>query len=585
MSNNVKSVRGLEWVAKERKAVDAFVLEARDDNEEDKVIPEEVVSIAVNRDVGDLDEFFRPTLRGSMPDPFILKEMKEAVERGMAAARAKEKICIYGDYDVDGATSSSILVRYFRHVGCDVSFYIPDRLGEGYGPNVPAVEKIAAEGTSLIIFADSGTMAFDPLAKAKELGVDVVVLDHHQQEETLPEGIIVNPNRKDETGEFSYLCTAGLAFLYLVGLQRSLREDGFFEDEDLPEYNLKNLLGVVALGTVADVVPLRGLNRAYVKLGIPLMAINPGLMGLAVANGVEPEDFTPHTCGFVFGPCINAGGRIDDTKWGTRLLTCDDHAEAEEIGQRLFEINQERRAMQQHIENAAHEQARDQADSNVIIVYGEDWHPGVVGIVASRIKDNFDRSAIVIGEGGKGSARSVDGFDIGGAIIKSYKAGVVLKGGGHKAAGGLTIDVAKIDELRAFMKKESEGLVRPPLKADLEFKAGALTTEMIDEFATLGPFGMGNSEPRVIFSGGVMTSTKVIKNKHVKGTLIGPKGEVDVIMFNSMGTPLGDAILGSEGREIDLYGRAKINEWMGKKKVQMTPEDVRIPRQMDENAF
>jgi single-stranded-DNA-specific exonuclease len=575
VDNIVKSVRGLDWTAKNRTEIETF-----------EGIPDDVVSIAVNREVGDLNEFFSPTLKGSMPDPYVLREMKEAVERTALAVEQKQKITVYGDYDVDGATSSSILVRYLRHVGCEVEFYIPDRLAEGYGPNVPAFEKIIKEGTQFIICADSGTMAFEPLNKAKELGVDVVVIDHHQQEKTLPEGIIVNPNRTDETGEYGYLCTAGLAFLFVVGLQRHLRNVDFFSRSTIDEYDLKNFLGVVALGTVADVVPLRGLNRAYVKLGLPMMDRNPGLMGLAKANEVTVDTFSTRTCGFIFGPCINAGGRIDSTRWGTELLTCDDQDKADKIATHLFELNKERRAIQEKMENAAHEQAREQKDSNVIVIYGEDWHPGVVGIVASRIKDSFDKSAIVIGEGGKGSARSVDGFDIGEAIIQSVRDGISSKGGGHRAAGGLTIEASRIDDLRDFMRSYSSEFERPPLKADVEYKAGSLTTQTVDSFKMLQPFGMGNSEPRVIFTGGILAAVRPLKNKHIKATLKGEEGQIDVIMFNCIGTPMGTTLMEQEGNQIDLLGRVEVNRWRQFVTVQIKPEDLRIPNQnLPQNAF
>lgn len=563
-SSENSSVRGLEWAAHSFSAQNVPGL------------PDDVVSIAANRGVTDFKEFFKPTLKGSMPDPYVLKSMKEAVERGRAAVETGEKICVYGDYDVDGATSTAILVRYLRAMGCDVTFYIPQRLTEGYGPNTPAMHKLKEDGVDLLIVADSGTTAFEPLKVAQDIGMDVVVIDHHTAHDELPAEILVNPNRLDESGEYGYLCTAGLAFLYVVGLQRDLRENGFFEDQGHEEYDLKRLLGLAALGTVADVVPLRGLNRAYVKLGLPLMTEIPGIMALAEKNEVEPCDFSAHTCGFVFGPCINAAGRIDDTTRGSWLLTTDDTEECARMADELYALNKERKQVQEQIEVEADEQAKSQQDTNVIVVYGEDWHPGVVGIVASRIKDNYDRAAILIGTDGKGSARSIDGFNIGQAIIDAHQEGVLLKGGGHPAAGGLTVDPAKIDEFRDYMREKSKDVERPPLEADLEVECGDLTKRRVDAFKMLAPFGAGNSEPRVIIRNGMLTQAKALKNKHVKGRLSGEKGDIDVILFNCVGKPMGDALLAAEGGMVDLYGKAKLNEWMGRASVQVVPEDIRV---------
>ncbi len=558
-----KSVRGLEWQAPEKVHC------------EFPGVPAQVAGIAANRGVSDLKEFFRPSLKGSMPDPFVLKDMDKAVERVRQAVMNKEKICIYGDYDVDGATSTSMLLLYLRDMGNEVSFYIPDREKEGYGPNVPAMEQIAAEGVELLIVADSGTTAFEPMARAKELGMGIVILDHHKALDEHPEGILVNPNRKDESGEYYYLCAAGLVFLFLVGLQRDLRENGVFSNRE--EYDLKMLLGITALGTVADVMDLVGLNRAYVKLGLPLMRQNMGLMALAEACEVRPEDFSVQTCGFVFGPCINASGRIDDTTRGTRLLTTEDPEEAMKIAEELVELNRERKALQKTFETAADAQAKEQTDTNVIVVYDQEWHPGVVGIVASRIKDNHDKSAIVIGRDGKGSCRGIEGFDIGAAVIAAKEAGILIAGGGHAPAAGLTVDPGRIDELRAFMKERGKDLVRPPLDADLTLACGAMTPTMLRTFDMMKPFGKGNSEPRVVLTGGTVVGAKILSGGHVKATLAGEEGDCDVIMFNAEGTPLGNTLLSADGCQVDLYGRLSINEFRGKQTIQMKqPEDIRL---------
>ncbi|MBO9428405.1 single-stranded-DNA-specific exonuclease RecJ [Sulfitobacter sp. R18_1] len=561
MSN--KSIRGLEWTVPETKDISV------------PGVPPEVVQVAAARGITDFKEFFKPTLAGSMPDPLVLKDMDKAIERVRQGVLNKEKVCVFGDYDVDGATSTSMMVLFLRDLGLEVDFYIPDREKEGYGPNTPAIEKIAAKGTELLIVVDSGTLAFEPMKRAAELGMGVVILDHHTAKDEHPEGILVNPNRNDESGEYYYLCAAGLVFLFLCGLRRDLREQGIYENRE--EYDMRPLLGIAALGTVADVMDLVGTNRAYVKLGIPWMTENIGLMALAEACEVDPKDFNEKTCGFVFGPCINASGRIDDTSRGTRLLISQDPEEAAVIARELVEINNERKALQKSFQEAAYEQANQQKDTNVIVVYDESWHPGVVGIVASRIKDKFDKSAIVIGKGGKGSCRGVDGFNIGAAVIAAVEEGVLIGGGGHAPAAGLTLDPSKLEELREFMRERGRDLERPPLEADLEISCGAMSLGVLESFNMLKPFGKGNSEPRVIVTGGVFNDAKKLKNEHVKGKLTGAEGMIDVILFNCVGTPLGDALLSADGHQVDLYGKLDINEYLGEKKLQMkNPEDLRM---------
>ncbi|NDV52765.1 single-stranded-DNA-specific exonuclease RecJ [Salipiger sp. PrR003] len=544
-------------------------------------IPKEVVSIALARGINDLGEFFKPSLKGSMPDPLVLKDMDKAVARGLEAVQKKQRVCVFGDYDVDGATSTSILMLFLEYMGCEMSFYIPQRLSEGYGPNVPAIEKIYEEHKpDLIIFADCGTVAFEPLEKAAELGMDIITLDHHLSDEKHPPGILVNPNRDDETGDLSYLCTAGLAFMYVVGLQRALREAGFFEDRD--EHPMYELMGLACFGTVADVVPLVGFNRALVKLGLKHMAKNRGLMALAKCNEVDPASFSEHTCGFVFGPCINAGGRIDNTWLGTELLTCKDEDQCMERAQYLFETNKERKAKQKEMEAEAFAQAEAQKSKNIIVCYGENWHPGVVGIVSSRITEAYDCPSIVIGQGGKGSARSVDGFDIGRPIKKAAAEGILIKGGGHEMAAGVTIDPGKLEDFREAMDVAGQVMERPPLTADLKVKCGALSMKVIESLNLLAPFGAENSRPRVVITDGVLTFVKALKDKkgndaHVKGKLSGEAGDVDIIMFNACGTPIGDALLAAKkGARVELYGQLELNEWNGNTKIQIKPEDIRF---------
>lgn len=539
-------------------------------------IPKEILEISARRGITDFEEFFKPSFKGSMPDPSSMMDMDRAIERVHAAIINKEKICVYGDYDVDGATSTAIMLRYFRRIGHDnIIFYIPDRLKEGYGPNSNAIKSLGESGVNLLLIVDSGTTAFDPVNTARSIGMDVVILDHHKAEHTLPDAIVVNPKRQDENGSLTYLCSAGLSFLFLVGLQRTLRNNEFFKATEEPD--LKDLLGLVALGTVADIVPLVGLNRAYVKLGLPMMAKNMGIQNLVRETGLTEDLFTPYTCGFVYGPCINAAGRIDDTRLGTLLLSSEDEDEVAGISKRLVELNNERKTMQVSMVQQAIEKAQNALDdSNVVIVYDELWHPGVVGLVASKIKDFFDKSAIVIGTGGKGSARAVDGFDIGQAIIDARLQGLLVAGGGHAAAGGLTINPDNMATFRAFMKERSADFQRPPLKIDHAVQCGQLKASIVDNIQMLAPFGAGNPEPRIAVIGGYVEKVSILKGKHLKGVIKKGSDTQEFILFDGVESKLGNSLLSAQGRYCDIYGKMSVNEYAGKRTVQIRPEDAMI---------
>ena len=568
---NNKSFRGLSW-------------HYDDGLETSKVmgVPDEIISILKRRNIENYKDFFKPSFKAFMPDPYVLKDMDKAVDFLFLQIKNKEKICIYGDYDVDGATSTSLMLRYLRGIGYNddnLMFYIPDRLTEGYGPNAKAIESILKKGYKNIVFVDSGTTAFEPLKFAEESGVNVLVLDHHQAEAQLPAQIVVNPKRLDDDSGLEYLCAAGLVFLFLVGLHRKLRENHYFET--IEEVKLNDLLGLVALGTVADVVPLVGLNRAYVKLGLDGMSKIPGIRALVKYTEYKETKFTPYACGFVLGPCINAGGRIDDTKLGTRLLSSDNEEEVDEIAEYLVGINKERREMQVKMLDEASEMACEKSDKNAIVVFNNDWHPGVVGLAAARIKDNFDKTTIVIGAEGKGSARAVDGFDVGGAIIEARNLGILKSGGGHAAAGGLAIDKEKISEFEEFINNKCANFERPPLKVDLVVPCGKLNAKLISHFEMIAPFGAGNPEPRLAVVGGILKKTRVLKGKHIKAEIESDIGTQEVMMFNVVDTPLGDTLIFSEGHFVDVYGKVKLNEYAGKLTPQIFPEDVIIGEPAD----
>jgi single-stranded-DNA-specific exonuclease len=564
------SVRGKKWQARKLESVAGPA----------GIHP--VISSLVAARGYDPETFFSPSLKTEMPNPSSLKGMDDAAKAFCDAVIAGKRMVLYGDYDVDGATSTSLVLRWLRAMGADAAFYIPDRMKEGYGPNADAIRKLHAdEGIEFILFLDSGTTAHIPLGVAAELGMEIVIIDHHEPDDRDPPGILVNPKRRDEDRSLAHLCTAGLAFLFLVAVQREMRAREFFTAER-PAIDLRDWLGIVALGTVADVVPLSGLNRAYVAAGLKRMQDVPGIAALAMAAG--EENFTAQSCGFVFGPCINASGRIGDTRLGTTLLATDDAAGSSEIAKQLVEVNRERQDLQKSIMEGAIETAKSMADDPVIVLSGPDWHPGVVGIVAARIKDIMDRPAVIIGAGGTASCRAVEGFDIGSAVIAAREAGILIKGGGHAAAAGLTVAPERVDELRAFLAEKAKGFVAPPVTVDMVFRCGELTPEIVAEMERMQPFGVGNSRPKVAIVGGWVRQSRTMKETHVKIVLSGHSGQTEAVMWKSVGTPVGDALVGSENTYVDVIGTPKIDEYGGRRRVVITVDDVMVGSSRSDDA-
>ncbi len=532
-----------------------------------------VGQIAAARGVGDLDAFFAPNFKTAMPDPSRLKGMDQATRRFAEALQRGETIGLIGDYDVDGATSTAIVIRFLRLLGHErVLWRIPHRIRDGYGPNTRLVDELAASGANLLVILDSGTAAIEPVTHARQGGLDVLIIDHHEAGAELPDAVLVNPKRPDEDRSLDYLCTAGLAFLFAVGVVRELRTAGFFPGNP-PD--IRCLLGLVALGTVADVVPLVGLNRAYVALGLPRMAEIPGIRALVDATGESA--FTPVSCGFVFGPCINAAGRIDDMTLGAEILTTDDEKRAEFLAKQLHEMNSERQKMQKHAVQLAKDlaiQSRQDKGNGVIVLYDEEWHPGVVGLVAAKVREAFDRPAIIIGNSGKGSCRSVDGYNIGENVIRAYQTGLLLKGGGHGAAAGLTLDPMKLDDFRTFMNGTIEGFVPPAVMLDLVVECGMLEPDLVEAFSTLQPFGQGNAKPRIAVVGGFVRRVQILKGLHIKAWLTADAGDTVVLLFNGIGTPFGDLIAQSEGRMLDVIGTAELSTFSGVTSAILKPEDA-----------
>ena len=524
--------------------------------------------------------FVEPTLRELMPDPFSLMGMAEAVARVRRAVAAGERICVWGDYDVDGACSTALIVRLLRAFGADPSFRIPDRLTEGYGPNEAGILALAAEGTNLLIVVDAGTTAFGPLATASGMGMDVVVLDHHAAEDVLPEAVaVVNPNRRDQALGLGDLCAAGVCFLFAVAFVAAERADG---RRDLPD--LRRWLDLVALATVADVVPLRGLNRAFVRHGLSRFAASDGLPGLAALARVAgiSGPIEAHHLGFALGPRINASGRVGEAAAGTRLLVADDPVEASEIAARLDAWNRERQDIEKHCLEEARAQVVE--DAPVVFAVGENWHEGVLGIVASRLKDAASRPAFVFARARdgswKGSGRSVAGFDLGAAVIAARKAGLLEKGGGHAMAAGATCAADRLGAFRAFLEAavvESGVLEEGVLaSADLLVPLELLDEAVPDAAWPLEPFGQGNPRPRIVVPRVRLRAADLLKGLHLRAEVEANGRRLKAIAFQAAGTPLAAGVLGAVGREVDLFGSAEINEWNGRRSVDLRLEDARL---------
>ncbi len=533
-----------------------------------------------------------PKLRDLMPDPATLVDMDKAAARFAHAIKNGEQIAVFGDYDVDGATSTSVLVRFCRDLGREVLTHIPDRMSEGYGPNVPAMEKLAGEGAKLVITVDCGTLAYEPLEKAAALGLDLLVLDHHIAEPALPVcHALVNPNRLDDTSGQGHLAAVGVTFLFCVAARRALDQLGWFAETGTAQPDLVNLLDLVALGTVADVVPLQGLNRAFVTQGLKIMAArrNQGLVALSDVARLD-ESPTPYHLGFVFGPRVNAGGRVGEAPLGTKLLTETDPAKAADMAKALDLYNRERKAIEAQVQEQAMAYADatyvgNQADAPLIIAQGKGWHPGVIGIVASRLKEAWRRPSFVlaIDEDGlaKGSGRSVPGVDLGSAVTAASEAGLLINGGGHAMAAGLTVEVEKIPALQEFLESRIAPQVRAlgtahEMGVDAVLSAGAATRAFLDKIAGAGPFGQGNPEPRFVLADMEISFAKPVGDgSHIRFSARDKDGtgKIDGIAFRVSETRLGEALLARKSA-LHLAGHLRINRFNGRETVQLVLEDA-----------
>ena len=534
-----------------------------------------------------LEAYRNPTIRAFMPDPSIFRDMDRAAARLADAVQAGEQVTIFGDYDVDGATSAALLVRLLRDLGLAAGAYIPDRLMEGYGPSGEALVRLAQAGSSLIVTVDCGAQAFEALAMARDAGVDVVVVDHHQCAAELPAAFaLVNPNRLDE-GEgaaHGHLAAVGMAWLLAAALVRDLRARGWFAARAEPK--LLELLDIVALGTVADVAQLRGLNRAFVAQGLKVMANrqNVGLDALIKASRLKRAPLCSDL-GFALGPRINAGGRVGKSDLGVRLLTTQDAGEAMEIAEELDRLNGERRAIEAAVQEQADELAVRQDNRAVVLVSGLGWHPGVIGIVAGRLKEKLNRPAMVIAlddQGvGKGSGRSISGVDLGAAVLAAKDSGLLVAGGGHAMAAGLTVDTGKVEALAAFLDERlSRDVARAredqALLLDAIVATGGVTPGLVDALEGAGPYGMGWPAPRIAAGPMRVVRADVVGQDHVRAVMTGDDGrQLKTVAFRQASTPLGQALLnGPRDRRLWVAGRAKIDDWGSRPAAELHIDDI-----------
>lgn len=554
-------------------------------------MPELIARVLAGRGVAvdDALEFLDPTIRNLMPDPHTLTDCELAANRLAAAIQKNEKIAIFGDYDVDGASSAALMFRFLNHFGLEPEIYIPDRIFEGYGPNPAAMQQLAANGATLIVTVDCGSTSHESLLAAKQAGTDVVVIDHHQVGETLPPCVaLVNPNRQDDLSGQGHLCAAGVVFLVLVATLRVMKDK---KDRRAFTLDLLSFLDIVALATVCDVVPLKGLNRAYVVKGLVAARHmnNAGLAALFKIAGLGGP-VTPYHFGFLIGPRINAGGRIGDAALGSRLLTIDDPSGAEVIAAKLDELNRERQAMETVMLAEAEAEALaeygDGSGAGVIVTARQNWHPGIVGLLASRLKDRFRRPAFAIAFDangkGTGSGRSINGFDLGRMVRAAVDNGLLVKGGGHAMAAGLTVERSALGKLRTFFEESASKAIaslveNSALKIDGAIGASGATLDLIDRLEAAGPYGSGHSQPIFAIPAHRLKDARTVGANHVKITLEALDGSrLDGIAFRAADAPLGQLLLNGRGRSVHVAGTLGAEQWQGQRRVQIRVLDAAI---------
>ncbi len=577
------SVLGKNWVSKKYNDQTVNFLK---DNYNLSEIVSRLIAIR-NIKLDEVELFLNPKIKNLLPNPYILKDMKKSVDRAITAITNSEKIGIFGDYDVDGATSTAILGNYFNAINQKVEIYIPDRKSEGYGPSKKGFEKLIDLGSKLIFTVDCGTLSFETIEFSQNKNIDVVVLDHHQSEQILPKAFsIVNPNRFDDFSRLNYLCAAGVCFMFLIALNKNLRESDWFKKNNIKEPNLINFLDLVSLGTVCDVVPLVGLNRALVSQGLQVIKkkSNQGIKILKNICGIESNISTYHL-GYILGPRINAGGRVGKCSHGANLLISKDSKEIFKIANELEGYNTERKIIENNMLNKIEKNISINKDEPVIVLSGHNWHGGIIGIIASRLKDKYNKPTVIISveKGvGRASARSTNGFDIGTAIINAVQNKILKKGGGHKMAGGFSIDENKIEEFKGFINKKFIKIKNSINQTaniffDAKISPSALNENFLSQINILSPFGSGNPEPKFVIENLELLKSSVVGEKHIKSIFTGPDGSIiKGITFNAIKTHLETYLLKKNQKKINIIGKLSLNEWKGEKKVEFIIDDISV---------
>ena len=580
---NTLSLSGKNWILKKFNNEEISYLK---DNFNLDEITSKLLSIRkVKRE--EVVSFLNPLIKNFLPDPNSLIDMRKSTLRTFTALVKKEKIGIFGDYDVDGATSTALLGKYFSELKIPYEIYIPDRKKEGYGPSVKSFELLIKKKVKIIFTVDCGTLSFEAIDYAKRNNIDVIVLDHHQSEINLPKAYsVVNPNRLDDKSELQYLCAAGVTFMFLVSLNRELRFSEWFKKNKIIEPELINYLDLVSLGTVCDVVPLVGLNRAIVKQGLKILKKkkNLGLKTLVDICKIETNPSIYHL-GFMLGPRINAGGRVGKCSHGANLLLNTDPKNAFKLASELDQFNKERQLLEKDLLQKILSQTSNCLNDPVLILSGSNWHEGIIGIVAARLKDKFNKPVIIIsidGEIGKASARSIVGFDIGSVIISATQNQLLMKGGGHKMAGGFSINVKNIQKFKDFVLRKfrniNEDLTKEkPLFLDSIISPTALNLDFFNKVNALAPFGSGNPEPKFIIQNLKTINGKIVGEKHIKSVLIGLDGSsIKTIAFNVVESDLGAYLIKKSNKTFNIAGKLSLNEWKGQSNVEFIIDDISV---------
>jgi single-stranded-DNA-specific exonuclease len=558
-----------------------------------KIIQEHKISdvlarILVKKNVNleDIANFLDPKIKNIIPSPFHLLDMEKGVVHIISAIKNNKKICIYGDYDVDGATSSALIKNYLDQIGVSAIIYIPDRLKEGYGPSIEAFKKLKDDGIDIVITVDCGTASFEELKYAKEIGLDVIVIDHHIAQE-VPEAIaIINPNRIDETTEYRNLAAVGVSFLFICGINILLKKENYFQEK--PEPNLMSSLDIVALGTICDLMKLDMLNRAFVSQGLKIMSKrqNLGLSLLSDIAGINTEPST-YNLGFLIGPRINAGGRVGESHLGSSLLSCKNENLAREISMKLEIYNNERKDIEKLVLNEALILAEKDLEKDITFIYSKNWHIGVIGIIASRLKDRYQKPCFIISVEngiGKGSARSIKGIDLGSLVIDAKNKGLLVNGGGHSMAAGFTVEENFIEDFKDFLQykiaKEMQSLKDLTLRNyDISLSSGAINFDLANELETLAPYGQGNNEPIIKIDNLYVIKSDLRVEKHVSCILGNIYKEsfypnLSAIAYNVNNTQIADILLSKKYHNFSIIGTISKNQWNGIEKIQFVIKDI-----------